>query len=75
MKEQYPLSFLVIYADIAIKSANFFKFDPTSSVSILSNRRQETVAIPKCSLKERNWIIIFEIQLMRRPVSFLTEIK
>ena len=51
MKEHYLLSFLVIYADIALKSANFFKFESTSSVSILSNRRQETVAIPKCSLK------------------------
>ena len=50
MKEHYPLSFLVIYADIALKSANFSKFEPTSIVAILTNRRQETVAIPKCSL-------------------------
>ena len=51
MKEHYPLSFLVIYADVELKSANFFKFEPTSSVAILNNRRQETVAVPKCSLK------------------------
>ena len=41
---------------------------------IRSNRRQETVSMPKYSLKEQNWTIMFRIQLMEDTFKLLKEI-
>ena len=40
-----------------------------SILSIRCYRRQETVSVPRCSLKKQTWTIIFRIQLMRRHIS------
>ena len=51
--------YLVIFAGIA---ANFFKFQYMCTLAIRSDKQQETVSMPKYSLKYQNWTIIFEIQ-------------
>ena len=38
-------------------------------LAIRCNRRQETVSVPRYSLKKQTWTIIFRIQLMRRHIS------
>ena len=40
-----------------------------SILSIRCYRRQETVSVPRCSLKKQTWTIIFRIQLIRRHIS------
>ena len=43
-----------------------------SILAIRGTRQQETVSIPKYSLKYQNQIIIFKIHLRQNPVNFLT---
>jgi len=54
--------FWVIFAGIALK------LQSTPILVIHSNRRQETVSMPKCSIKYKNCTIMFGIQLMRKQV-------
>ena len=44
------------------------KLQSTPILVIHSNRRQETVSMPKCSIKYKNCTITFGIQLMRKQV-------
>ena len=68
----------MIFAVIAVKLEkglpNFFKFKSISIIAIRCIRRQETVSIPKFSVKKQNWTISFGIQLMidaRESFNFL----
>ena len=54
--------FWVIFAGIALK------LQSTPILVIHGNRRQETVSMPKCSIKYKNCTIMFGIQLMRKQV-------
>jgi len=45
-------------------------YESMSMIAIRCNRRQETVLMPKHSLKQQNWTIIFGIQLTRAQASF-----
>ena len=49
---------------------NYFKFQSMSILAIRSNRRQETVSIPKYSLIWQNWTITFELRHFRVPPKF-----
>ena len=49
----------------------FSRFNPYSSLPSVCKRRQETVSMPKYSLRKQNWTVIFGIQLLENSFSFL----
>ena len=75
---QGAITVIMVFAVIALKLEkglpNFFKFQSICMIAIRCIRRQETVSIPKFSVKKQNWTIIFGIQLMndaRESFNFL----
>ena len=75
---QGAITIIIIFAVIALKLEkglpNFFKFQSISIIAIRCIRRQETVSIPKFSVKKQNGTISFGIQLMidaRESFNFL----
>ena len=60
----------VIFAGISVTKLNVFKFHSMSILAIRCKRQQETVSMPRYSLKQKNWTIILGIQLRRQGVAF-----
>ena len=56
------------FASVALKLEKvgpiFSRFNPYSSLPSVCNRRQETLSMPKNSLRKQNWTVISGIQLM-----------
>ena len=67
----HKINVFVSFAGTSVTKFNFFKFQSMSILVIHCNRRQETVSMPRHSLKQKkNWTIILGIQLRRQGVAF-----
>ena len=69
----HKINVFVIFAGISVTKLNFFKFHSMSILAIRCNRRQETVSMPRHSLKQKKLDYYFRNSVAKTSCSFLQD--